>query len=1030
MLAAHRGSHVHADTLAELLWRGDPPPSAATTLQGYISRLRRVLEPDREAGVAPTSIVTVADGYRLDLQTDAARFEGAVRHARELIETTPAKAAQVLGLALAAWTGVAYADVRDVDAVVPEAQRLEELRVVAREAQAQALLAAGEDAEVVPDLRRLVAEHPLRERGPALLATALYRSGRQADALAVLRDLRERLVDELGVDPGPEIGALEKRLLNQDPVLLSKPNTTTHSRGGFAGRDRELTALRRAWDAARAGQVVTAVVRGEAGIGKTRLIEELLDGAVGPSGGTSRWGRCPAAPGAPAYWPWAQVLGGLPPVDAAMEAGRFAFGLGLGNRLVEMAGERGAAVVIDDAHWADPDSLVVLEIALDTLGDVPLLFVLTTRDDPPRAPDELGRVLAAMARRRGHADVRLGGLTVDEVTRLLADLPGDAVAAAAASFAARTGGNPYFLRSLAALGPGAELPGDVRDTVRQRVAALPEGGPDLLAALSLAGRDLPIAVAAAATGRSLDAVEQALAAALRAGLIEESAPGRLRVGHDIVREAIVADVGPTTRIVLHTRLADAFDGSGVGLSAAIAEHRLAAAAGGADDRASRAALAAAADALAGAALDDAVTWARRGMAVATDPEVLADLHRVAGTAARRAGRLEVSEAELREEAGIARRSGDWTRFAQAALESAPGGIGGYWALFGMPLLGRSALLSEALTHLEALPAGMRARLLAAEATQRTGADEPGAVELAVRALAEAGDDRDALARALVASILSTWTPDTAAARSGQVDDLLRVCGHDPGLEATAAHLQRCVLLELGRVAESNRAARRFTAIAQRTRDPDLALLDTWWEAGLRLLRGESEQALTLAESAAGAAALASPAAAALDLISRSTVEGIAAWHAGRLVDVVGDAAELAADSDPAFLLVVALGNAEAGHRDAALPIIDRLLAAPPHGQRRAPWVVMLTAALVALGDATRVATLLPLLRSYGQQIVVLWPGVVILGPAQLYLGGALAVLGETEEARQVLTAALAQAESLGARPFADRARALLATLED
>jgi hypothetical protein len=89
-----------------------------------------------------------------------------------------------------------------------------------------------------------------------------------------------------------------------------------------------------------------------------------------------------------------------------------------------------------------------------------------------------------------------------------------------------------------------------------------------------------------------------------------------------------------------------------------------------------------------------------------------------------------------------------------------------------------------------------------------------------------------------------------------------------------------------------------------------------------------------------------------------------------------------------------------------------------------------TAALVALGDATRVATLLPVLRSYGQQMVVLWPGVVILGPAQLYLGGALAVLGETEEARQVLTAALAQAESLGARPFADRARALLATLED
>ncbi|MET7393322.1 BTAD domain-containing putative transcriptional regulator [Dactylosporangium sp. NPDC005572] len=1025
ILAAHHGRQVPAETLADLVWRGDPPPSSATTLQGYISRLRRTLEPARAAGAAATSIVTVGDGYRLALGTDATRFEADTRRARDLLDSAPAEAARVLAAALLTWRGPAYADVRDIDAVVPEVQRLEELRLVAREAHAQALLAAGEDAEVVPDLRRLVAEHPLRERGPALLATALYRSGRQGDALAVLRELRGRLADELGVDPGPEVVALEQRLLNQDPALLTRPaaapDLAKRGGSGFAGRQAELATVRRSWDAARAGRVATVVVRGEAGIGKTRLVEEALNGFVAP-----RWGRCPAAPGAPAYWPWAQVLGGLPVLDAGMEAGRFAFGLDLGGRLREIAGDGGAAVVLDDAHWADPDSLVVLEIALETLADAPLLLILTSRDDPPRAPEELTRVLAAMARRRDHADVRLTGLAPAEAAGLLTGLDDDAVA----SLAARTGGNPYFLRSLAALGSGAsaELPGDVRDTVRQRVAALPDGAADLLAALSLAGRDLSIAVAAAAAGRSLDGIEQALAAALRAGLVEESAPGRLRVGHDIVREAVTADVGPATRIALHGRLADAFAGTGVGQSAAIAGHRLAAAAGSADDRASRAALDAARDALAGAALDDALTWARRGVAAATDPEVQADLHRIAGTAARRAGRLELSETELRLEADIARRTGDWTRFAAAALESAPGGIGGYWALFGMPLLGHSALLEEALTHLDAMPATVRARLLAAEATQRTGADRTGAAELAERALAEAGDDRDARARALVAAILSAWTPATAARRLAQVEELLGLCGPDAGLEATAAHLHRCVLLELGRVAESARAARRFTEIARRTRDPDLALLDTWWEAGLHLLRGESAQARALAESAAGTAALASPAAAALDLISRSTVEGIAAWHAGRLVDVVGEAADLASTSDPAFLLVVALGHAEAGNRDVALPVVDRLLAAPPEGQRQAPWVVMLTAALVALGDAARVAALVPVLRSYGEQIVVLWPGVVTLGPARLYLGGALAVLGETAEARAVLTAALAQAESLGARPFADRARALLSSV--
>ncbi|WP_203997370.1 BTAD domain-containing putative transcriptional regulator [Virgisporangium aurantiacum] len=1027
LLAAHHGRQVSAETLADLLWRGRPPPSAATTLQGYVSRLRRLLEPGRAANAVPTSIVTVGDGYRLDLPTDADRFEAEVRRARELTDTAPAAAADLVAAALATWRGPAYAEVRDIDAVLPEVHRIEELRVVAREEHARALLAAGADAEVVPDLRRLVAEYPMRERGPALLATALYRSGRQADALAALRDLRDRLVAELGVDPGPELAALERKLLNQDPTLLPAPVATTRPRGGFAGRRAELAAQRRAWEQARADGMSTAVVRGEAGIGKTRLVEELVAG----SGAEARWGRCPAAPGAPAYWPWAQVLGELPRIDAAMEAGRFAFGLDLANRLRDLAAGPPVMVVLDDAHLADPDSLTVLEIALDTLGDVPLLLVLTARDDPPRAPAELGRVLAAMARRRGHVDVRLAGLTVPEATSLLAWIggrPDDAEA-----LTARSGGNPYFLTSLAALGPDAEAPRDVRDTVRARVDALPDGGAELMAALSLAGRDLPVTVAAAAAGRTTDAIEQALAAALRAGLVAEPAPGWLRVGHDIAREAVAADLDPVGRIALHTRLADALAragaaGTGVKLSGAVAEHRLAAAAGAPDHRAAGAALDAARDALAGAALDEAATWAERGLAVATGDEVRADLHRVAGVAARRVGRLERAEDELRREADIARRRGDWTRLAEVALESVPGGIGGYWALFGMPLLGPDALLAEALTHADAMPAPLRARLLAAEATQRTGADRPGGADLAARALAEAGDDRDARARAVVASILAAWTPDTAPRRLARVEELLGLCTHDAGLEATATHLHRCVLLELGRLSESARADRRFTAIAGRTGDPDLALLDAWWRAGLHLVRGESDAARAMAASAAGTAALASPAAATLDRISRATVEGIAAWHDGRLIDLVGDAADLAADADPAFLLVVALGHAEAGHRDVALPVIDRLLAAPPAGQRRTSWAVMLAAALIALGDADRLAGLLPDLRSYGEQTVVLWPGMVVLGPARLYLGGALAALGEVAAARQALTAALDQARALRARPFVERAEALLAGL--
>lgn len=1011
ILAAQAGQVVRAEALADLVWRGDPPRTALTTLQGYISRLRRVIE--------PTTIVTVGDGYRLAVATDGEVFAAGVQRARDLVGSRPAEAAQVLADALSLWRGPAFAGIADLEAIAPEVQRLEEMRVVAREMHAQALLASGEDAVVVPDLRLLVAEHPLRERGPALLAHALYRCGRQADALAVLRELRERLVEELGVDPGPEIAELNQRLLDQDPALLARPAQQAGSgSGSFAGRTAELDALVDCWERTRGGVVTTAVIRGEAGIGKTRLAEEL----VARSGAAASWGSCVADPGAPAYWPWTQVLGELTSSEP-LEAGRFALGLSVAERLRELAGDRGTIVVLDDAQWADADSLVVLDIALHALRDAPLLLVVTLRDDPPRAAEELTRVLASLARRPQHVDLRLRGLSPEEAAPLLAGRTGEA-----RRLVDRTGGNPYFLRSLAALGADAEVPGDVRDSVRQRVAALPPGGAELVAALALAGRPVPMVVAASAAGQSLDALEQPLASALRGGLVEETAPGYLCLAHDLVREVVEDALAPTARTALHARLADAFALSGSGLAAAVAEHRLAAAGGVSDDRAGRAGLDAARAALASAALDDAVTWAHRGLGVATDDELRADLYRVAGVASRRAGRLEAAESELREEAAIARRRQDWERLAETALESTPGGIGGYWSLFGLPLLGDATLLTEALTHLDALAPPLRARLLAAAATQRINADQAAAAELAARALQEAGSDRDARARALVAWILTTWSPVTAGDRLLQVEDLLATCAHDAGLTATATHLHRCVLLELGRVAESRRVASRFSELVARTGDPDLALLDIWWQAGLHLVRGEHDEARALASVAAETAALVTPAAATLDLISRATVDGVSAWQEGRLLDLVPDAARLAADADPDFLLVVALGHAEAGHRDVALPAIDRLLSAPPAGTVRLAWTIMLASALIALREGDRLEVLMEDLRSYGDRLVVLWPGDTSLGPAQLYLGGALAVRGEVDEARAVLGAALAQAETVGARPYAERARTWLAAL--
>lgn len=1024
VLAAHRGRQVASETIADLVWRGSPPASAAVTLQGYVSRLRQLLEPGRRAREAGTALLTTGDGYRLALGTDLDLVEEAVARARGLLADQPLVAAQLAADALSRWRGPSYADVRDVDELVPEIERVDELHASTRELRAQALLAAGQDAEVVPDLRQVVAAHPLRERGHTLLATALFRSGRQADALAVLRELRERLVEELGVDPGPEVAELEQRLLKQDPSLLARRESVRRqATSGFAGREPELAALRAAWARARAGHLVTSVVRGEPGIGKTTLVEEFVARTVGPEGSPVRWGRCTAAAGAPAYWPWAQVLGGLPETGADQEAGRFALGLDLAAQLRRLAGTTGAVVVLDDAQWADADSLVVLEVALGTLGSEPLVVVLTLRDERPRAPEELDRVLAACARRPGHVDLTLTGLTPQEAGALV-DLPVEQ----AVGLVERTGGNPFFLRSIAALGPGAAVPGTVRDTVRQRVASLPAGAAEVMAVLAVAGREVPLVAVADAAGRTVDAIEEPLAAALRGGLLEEPAPGRLRVAHDLVREAVVADLTPIARRSLHARLAAAYAEVGIDAVAVVAEHRLAAAAGQRDDRAGEAALGAARSALGSAALEEAEEMARRGLEAAGDPLLRSSLHRVAGVAARRLGRLDASEQDFRTAVELARQAGDWVAVAQTALESAPGGVGGYWSLFALPLLGGSALLDEALTRVDDLPADLRARLLAAAATQRAGAGIPGAADLAERAMAEAGADRDARARALVSWVIATWTPDLAEERLAAVEELLSIARHDPGLEATAHHLHRSVLQELGRTADAARAARAFADLAARERDPDLLLLDTWWRIGQLVNRGETERARLLAAEAERASATVSPTAAMVDRVSRATVEGISAWHSGRLLEAVPEAVDLAAEVDPDFLLVVALGHAEAGHRDAALQAVDRLLVSPAEGQRSVPRTVMLTEALVALRDADRLGALVPTLRSWGDRIIVQWPGDVCMGPVALYLGGALGVLGERAEARRLLEHAAVQAEAAGLRPFVARAQRRLAEM--
>ncbi len=199
------------------LWGETPPPAAAKTVQVYVSRLRRVLGPGE---AAESRLATRPPGYLLELAPDEAdldRFERLVEEAREAAE--PAAAASALRRALALWRGPPLSDVALAPFAQEAARRLEEQRLAALEARVEADLALGRAPELVGELSALVREHPYRERLRAGLMLALYRSGRQAEALESYRVARRALVDELGIDPSPALAQLERAILSHDPVV-------------------------------------------------------------------------------------------------------------------------------------------------------------------------------------------------------------------------------------------------------------------------------------------------------------------------------------------------------------------------------------------------------------------------------------------------------------------------------------------------------------------------------------------------------------------------------------------------------------------------------------------------------------------------------------------------------------------------------------------------------------------------------------------------------------------------------------------
>jgi YVTN family beta-propeller protein len=237
LLLVHAGEIVSRDRLIEELWEGNPPSSGSQSLDVYVSRLRKAF---RDAG-ADDVLATRAPGYVLNAEkTDARRFEALAAEGSEALATGDAElAARLFREALALWRGRAYVEVADEHWARPEAERLEELRLQAIEDRVDAELVLGRHSALIAELELLAARHPNRERLVGQYMLALYRSGRQADALAAYRAARHALVEELGLEPGPELRQLEAAVLAQDPALgLPRKDSSEPVVTGRANRRR------------------------------------------------------------------------------------------------------------------------------------------------------------------------------------------------------------------------------------------------------------------------------------------------------------------------------------------------------------------------------------------------------------------------------------------------------------------------------------------------------------------------------------------------------------------------------------------------------------------------------------------------------------------------------------------------------------------------------------------------------------------------------------------------------------------------
>ena len=454
---------VSLDQFVDSIWDSRIPNRPDVAIRSYISNLRRLIEPDRKQRGLDSILTSASAGYRLDVdpsQIDWVRFETAVNNAREMLHNGEYAAATAeLRHARSLWQGEPLSGVPDSEFFAAHRNRLEELRSVALEFMYEAQLGRGDHLSVAADIEQAIAGHPFRERLTELGMIALYRSGRQSAALALGQQLRQRLIDSLGIDPSPRIANIELQILNHDPELREHrpdpgpPPGPPRTRGGYGsdaldgidgaarhgndelgapagtrsaritgqwflrrptdgtsiyGRHDELAEIVALRDRLEEGRLAVAVITGEPGVGKTALMAEAAQ-VLGSDSipVTTAVGTEFAAP---KFWLWRQVVADLanrklgpPVVDNARDQARFAPLQALGPNIEGALGLVSGSTGGRDADYDDEAVMMaIVDYVAAVAESTPMVIVI---DDLQRADQRSVDTLRYLVSRLGQCPV-------------------------------------------------------------------------------------------------------------------------------------------------------------------------------------------------------------------------------------------------------------------------------------------------------------------------------------------------------------------------------------------------------------------------------------------------------------------------------------------------------------------------------------------------------------------------------------------------------------------------------------------------